>query len=131
MDEIAIWDKNDTTTGKNTQGEAECYLNLMVAATASHLTRYKCTISQNCTLILIFTKPNWSLLQCIQKTSFLCVFFYYSIFFLCRWRSMATADLNFCTHTCSCILNILWVVVILVVVPDGSAIVRIVNFSSL
>ena len=48
---------------------------------------------------------------------------------------MATADLNFCTHTCSCIVNMFakpfcGFVVILVVVPDGSASVRIVNFSS-
>ena len=47
---------------------------------------------------------------------------------------MATADLNFCTHTCSCILNMFpkpycGFVVISVVVPDGSASVRIVNFS--
>ena len=50
---------------------------------------------------------------------------------------MATADLNlnFCTHTCSCILNMFpkpfcWFVVILVVVPDGSTSVRVVNLSS-
>ena len=47
---------------------------------------------------------------------------------------MATADLNFCTHTCSCILNMFpkpycGLVVILVVLPDGSASVRIVIFS--
>ena len=48
---------------------------------------------------------------------------------------MATADLNYCTHTCSCILNLFpkpycKFVVILVVVPGASASVRIVNFSS-
>ena len=48
---------------------------------------------------------------------------------------MATADLNFCTHTCSCILNMFHkpfcgFVAILVVVPDGITSVRIVNFSS-
>ena len=48
---------------------------------------------------------------------------------------MATADLSFCTCTCSCILNMFpkpycGFVVILEVVPDGSASVRIVYFSS-
>ena len=48
---------------------------------------------------------------------------------------MATADLNFCTHTCSCILTMFPklycdFVVILVVVSDRSASVRIVNFLS-
>ena len=48
---------------------------------------------------------------------------------------MVKADLHFCTHTCSCILNmfpkpICGFVVIPVVVPYGSASVRIVNFSS-
>ena len=48
---------------------------------------------------------------------------------------MATIYLNFCTHTWLCILNMFpkpycGFVVILVVVPDGSASVRIVNFSS-
>ena len=47
---------------------------------------------------------------------------------------MATADLNFCTYTCSCIPNMFpkpycGFVVILVVVLHGSASVRIVNFS--
>ena len=48
---------------------------------------------------------------------------------------MATADLNVCTHTCSGILKMFpkpycGFLVIVVVVPDGSASVRIVNFSS-
>ena len=48
---------------------------------------------------------------------------------------MATADLNFCRHTCSCILNMFptpycGFVAIFLVVPDGSASVRIVKFSS-
>ena len=47
---------------------------------------------------------------------------------------MATADLKFCTRTCSCTLNMFpkpycGFAVILVVEPDGSASVRIVNFS--
>ena len=46
---------------------------------------------------------------------------------------MATADLTFCTHTCSCILNMFpkplcGFVVILVVVPDGSTCVTIIIF---
>ena len=46
---------------------------------------------------------------------------------------MATADLKVCTYTCSCILNMFpkphcEFVVILVVVPDGSASIRIANF---
>ena len=49
---------------------------------------------------------------------------------------MATADINSCTNTCLCILNMFpkpycGFVVILVVVPDGSTNVRIVKFSSL
>ena len=48
---------------------------------------------------------------------------------------MATADLNVYTHTCSCTLNMFpkpycGFMVTLVVVPEGSASVRIVNFSS-
>ena len=47
---------------------------------------------------------------------------------------MATAYLKVCTHTCSCILNMFpkpcGLMVILVVVPNRSASVRIVNFSS-
>ena len=47
---------------------------------------------------------------------------------------MATADLNSCTHTCSCTLNMFpkpycGFVAILVVVPDGSASVRIIKLS--
>ena len=47
---------------------------------------------------------------------------------------MATADLNFCSRTCSRILNMFpkpycGFVVIIVVVPGGSVSVRIVNFS--
>ena len=49
---------------------------------------------------------------------------------------MATADLNFCAHTCSCTSNMFPIpycgfVDIFVVVPDESASVRIVNFSCL